>query len=333
MKKFIVFISALMSVLCVAFMAVGCNTPVCAKVYSGVDTPESSKYYNNGDLYLDEDDAVMYKYVDGAWVVVSNLKGENGTNGENGANGLNGVGISNITITYEHDDYGQEYVVYTFHYDNDTEQAVKVLLPQRGFAENGEDFIAEIANAQNGDTIHLTNDIVLAQGVVINKDITIELNGYSVSAPEDAVGDGVFHVVSGGKLTINGEGTIDGVNATEYAMAIWVDGGEAIINGGTYTNLNVSGTDTQYDLMYVKNGGKLTINGGTFVCKTPKWTLNNHDTKGGVIEVKGGTFVCYNPAKAESENPVANFVADGYNAVEYIEANGAWRTVVCEIAD
>ena len=237
-------------------------------------------------------------------------------------------GIVNVDFYVDFDEYGQEYTVYVFTYTDGTEQEIRTLVKKSGFANNAEEFTTELENAIDGTVIKLTGDIVLAQGVTIDKDVTIVLYGHSISAPTDEVGDGVFHVVEGGKLTINGDGVIDGTNVTEWAMAIWVDGGEAILNGGTYTNLSVQGTDTQYDLIYVKNGGKLTINGGTYTCKTPKWTLNNHDTKGGVIEVMGGKFICYNPAMSYTENPVASFVVDGYEAVEVLNEDGTWYTYV-----
>ena len=60
----------------------------------------------------------------------------------------------------------------------------------------------------------------------------------------------------------------------------------------------------------------LVINGGTFECITPKWTLNSHDSKKGNIIVTSGSFKGYNPAQSNSENPVANFVAEDKCAKE-----------------
>jgi hypothetical protein len=171
-------------------------------------------------------------------------------------------------------------------------------------------------------------EIMLPTAYVVDTTLTINLNGCTISTPNDTIGDGVFHVVAGGNLTINGEGTINGVGAGNYHMAIWVEGGKATINGGTYTN--VGATDfgvpgTQFDLMYVK-GGELVINGGTFTSETPKWTLNLKDTIPGTITVYGGTFLGYNPTESHTENPVANFIADGYVAI--LEGNN--YTVVAE---
>ena len=139
---------------------------------------------------------------------------------------------------------------------------------------------------------------------------------FNISLPTDTAGDGVFKIVEGGKLTINGEGVINGVGNNDYSMAIWVNGGECVINGGTYTNEG-AGTEDHYDLIYVK-GGKLTINGGTFKGQTPAWLVNTHDghRDTSTIVITGGTFYGFNPANNATENAGTNYVANGYIVVE-----------------
>lgn len=172
------------------------------------------------------------------------------------------------------------------------------------------------SNTIVGKTVTLAGNLIVPTGgIVVDADTTVNLNGKTVSAPADTAGDGVFHVVSGGTLTINGDGIINGVGRNNYSMAIWADGGQVVINGGTYVNEG-AGTDNHYDLIYAKNGGTVEINGGTFTCQTPNWTLNKHDSTNGTISVKGGTFYQYNPAVSNTENPTANFVADGYMVSE-----------------
>ncbi len=176
-------------------------------------------------------------------------------------------------------------------------------------------------------TISLSEDMVMEKdGMVIGNgvDLTINLNGYSISAPNDTKGDGVFHVTEGGHLTIKGEGTINAVGTTKWAMAVWADGGVVDIYGGHYTSTSHTGADTQYDMLYVKNNGTLNIYGGTFECKTPKWTLNSHDTQTGTINVCGGTFVNYNPAKAETEpGGLVSFVNDANYVVASLTKEGS----------
>ena len=175
--------------------------------------------------------------------------------------------------------------------------------------------LAEALTAvQDGNTVTLLADINTDSAFVINKTVTLNLNGFDVKTTEnDNSGDGVFYVVSGGDLTIYGEGEINGVGGNDYCIAIWADGGKVTINGGTYTNVG-AGDDDHYDLIYVKNGGSVAINGGTFIAETPAWTLNSHDTNKGTIIVYGGNFHDFNPYNNAAEGTNTNFVADGYHA-------------------
>ena len=156
----------------------------------------------------------------------------------------------------------------------------------------------------------LEYNLLVDKAIVIDYETTINLNGKTIALTEkDTSGDGIFWVKEGGKLTINGEGTLDATynGSTSYKIALWADGGKIIVNGGTYTNTSDANT-TQCDLLYVKNGGIIEINGGTFIASVPDWTLNSHDTKKGTFVVKGGKFYQYNPADNITENPTVSWV-------------------------
>lgn len=162
---------------------------------------------------------------------------------------------------------------------------------------------------------------------VITETVGIDLNGCTVSIPEDTTGDGVYMVPQGGKLIISGDGVINGVGKNDYNMAIWANGGDVIINDGTITNKGAAGNDnTHFDLVYAKNGSVVTINGGTFICETPQWTLNNNDSNPGKFVVKGGRFFQYDPSNSMTEptGAVNNFVAEGYKVIN----DGDWYEVV-----
>ena len=161
-------------------------------------------------------------------------------------------------------------------------------------------------------------DIVTDGPVTVDKQVTIHLGGKRITATNDKSGDGVFHVVAGGNLTLNGEGTVNALGPNDWCMAVWADGGTVTINGGTYTNVGAtSGDDSNhFDLIYVKNGGKVFINNGTFICQTVKWTLNSnniHD-KPGSFEVRGGSFYGYDPSNPQTDDPVISWCAPGYEA-------------------
>ena len=180
----------------------------------------------------------------------------------------------------------------------------------------------------NGGVINITKDTVLAgdaPALTITKDTTVELGNATITVPNDTVGDGVFYV-TGGVLVLNGNGTVNAVGSNDYSMAVWANGGDVIINGGTYTNVG-AGDDTHYDLIYAKNGGKITINGGSFKCETPEWTLNCRDDLQGSIVVKGGEFFEYDPSANTND---AIYVAPGYKVTSETRADGTWYIVVAE---
>ena len=81
--------------------------------------------------------------------------------------------------------------------------------------------------------------------------------------------------------------------------------------------------------IYASEGGNIVINGGTFKSVTPQWTLNVKDSDyssgASSITVKGGSFYKYNPAESYTEpNGPVSYVADGYTVMQ----NGDWYTVV-----
>lgn len=176
----------------------------------------------------------------------------------------------------------------------------------------------------NGQTITpisidvLDSDIMNDTAVDVSTSMAVNLNGHTISIPDDTEGNGVFHVMKGGYLSIEGKGTINGVGNNDYNIVIWSDGGRVVIEDGTFTNIGAKGKDdSHFDLIYAKNGGIVEINGGYFECETPKWTLNNNDSNPGTIIVKGGTFHKYDPSHSETEpgSTFTNFVAPGYKVV------------------
>ena len=167
---------------------------------------------------------------------------------------------------------------------------------------------------------------------------SIDLNNNNIDAPLFSESNGeiieggtdsyAFWVKEGGELVIDGEGLVK-TQPCKYSMAVWADGGNVTINGGTYENAGEGS-----DLIYASNGGNVTINGGTFKpCEKQSGvdgTKNTHsalnikdkDYQSGAssIIVKGGKFYNFNPANNLSEGPNTNFVAEGYESVE-VEPN------------
>lgn len=194
---------------------------------------------------------------------------------------------------------------------------------------------AAVAAAANGAIITVLNDCTADTAIVIaDKALTIDLNGKTVKSTGND-GNGVFWVKNDGVLTLEDSseaktGTVDGNGTSEYKMAIWADGGSVVINGGNYINVN-NGPDDQYDLIYVKHGGSIEINGGTFVCQTPRWTLNSHNTEKGTFEVKGGTFKDFNPAEVDTDDNVTTWCAEGYTAAQ--GQDGYWTVAAIPVSN
>lgn len=182
-----------------------------------------------------------------------------------------------------------------------------------------------IAAATDESTIKIIADIDTDGAFVIEKTVTIDLNGKTIATTEnDKSGDGVFWVKTGGTLTINdtvGSGVINGVGGNGYNIGIWALGGRVIINGGNFTNEGATddGPDgDHFDLIYAKNGGIVEITGGTFKCQTPKWTLNSYNLQNGTpgtFVVTGGKFYQYDPTNINTDDqPVTNWCPAGYKA-------------------
>ena len=205
-----------------------------------------------------------------------------------------------------------------------------------------------VAAVAEGKDVVLEQNITLDKPVIVEPvttkageaaafEVTIDLNGKNINAPlfaesNGAVNEGTtdsyaFWVKEGAKLTINGNGNVT-TQACTYSIAVWAQGGEVVINGGTYANAGEGS-----DLIYASAGGKVTINGGTFKANKKQAgvegnnneysALNLKDNTGSTIIVYGGTFYNFNPADNLSEGPGTNFVATGYNVVQ----SGEWYTV------
>ena len=180
--------------------------------------------------------------------------------------------------------------------------------------------VEELANAiAAGGNVSIAENIDAPTGFEVKVDTVITNNGV-ITVSEDTIGDGVFKVTAG-TLTLNGQGTINGLGANAYSMAVWAtENGKVIINDGHFTNIGASSDfdSEHFDLIYASGNGQIEINGGEFECETPAWILNikDKDRETASIVVKGGKFHGFNPADCASEGEHTNFVAPGYKVVE-----------------
>ena len=190
-----------------------------------------------------------------------------------------------------------------------------------------------VADADNSSTIKLYSNFDLPTAVEINKEITVDLNGKTLTATSDTAGDGIFMTTGNGKLIIDGNGVINSTCQTNnYSMAIFAkDDSQVFINNGTFINFGAKHTSmvdgkivaNNNELIYARDNAVITIIDGTFIGNTTnvhygaKFTLNLKDNHPARIVVKGGTFTAFDPSCADTEpgEPVS-FVANGFKVVK-----------------
>ena len=177
-----------------------------------------------------------------------------------------------------------------------------------------------IDDAQPGGTVTLDEDIAITAPIVINKQITLNLNGKKISASSAIWNDtetinnwSLISVRENGNLTITGNGTLQAFENDSYAVDV-MDGGSCTIENGTFIG-NIHS-------IYVFDG-TLVVNGGTFSVQQKysetqpyQFVLNCYDTNYKVgsaqITVYGGSFKGFNPRDCEAEGAGTNFCAPGY---------------------
>ena len=177
-----------------------------------------------------------------------------------------------------------------------------------------------LSAAKNGGTLTLSADVVVPETIIIEKDLTLNLNGKTIKnelgTKASAVGTDVIIVNKDATLTIEGDGTIEAVSGNDgYAI---ISEGIVYIKGGTIK----SGVDENNEpnaVVYARGEGKVYVYGGEFPNEyNSKYVLNKKDgdRDNTVIEVRGGKFQNFNPADNAAEGPNTNFMAEGYGVSE-----------------
>lgn len=140
-------------------------------------------------------------------------------------------------------------------------------------------------------------------------------------------GDGIFDLEEGSELIINSDGTIENdVDETDgsitnlgYIFRLKDNSKLTLLSGNYYAGLTIvqaAGTSEakiysgNYDVyQYYYNGSQYVLN------------YIDADKETAEIIVYGGSFVNFDPSHSTSENPAANFVAEGYEVIETTDEN------------
>ena len=245
---------------------------------------------------------------------------------ETAGNEYQGLSIDGVAITvyatqytYEYDSEGKDY---------DKDATFYPVIDLAGL----KDALAVGGNVSVNADVTVSNTDDLASRTIIKVPTTLNLEK-KILSPDDMGNNNTNFtaLIVAADTTINAgpEGGIDTGKNGAYAINV-MSGAKLVINGGSYYG---GGTAIQVQK------GELEINGGFFAVEPydnpaygNKFLLNCVDAafKDGTakISVKGGTFVNYDPSDSASENPVANFVADGYSVVSEKHGNDTWYTVV-----
>lgn len=138
-----------------------------------------------------------------------------------------------------------------------------------GIADNAEQLIALIAE---GGVVTLGADIDLDEPVSIDNDLTLELNGHTITGTAASKSAYLFSA-NGAKLTLKGPGLL----TVSGRIALANDGGEIVVESGSYASNDVAFT--------AGSGGKVTMNGGEINAVEGGITAPSGH---GTIEVNGG---------------------------------------------
>lgn len=225
-------------------------------------------------------------------------------------------------------------------------------------AETPEEYKANVnkllAALRKDGSIKLDRDLETTSYYIMTKKNTeVDFNGHEIisggSKNYDAVQfqgskvvlkNGIIRDAKNNSVECNPAGTVLFVNKNadltlenmdiKGIYPIWSNstGNTITIKSGKYVS-------TVSQVVYVqKAGSKVIIEGGEFCapdynnknyCLNLKDGIASQETYRDCIEVKGGRFIGFNPAEAKCENPIANFVADGFKSVE-VEPN-IWEVV------
>ena len=190
-----------------------------------------------------------------------------------------------------------------------------------------------IEDAQPGDTVTLGGDIAITAPVVINKQITLDLNEKTIYAKKDIWNEvagrwSLISVGENGDLTVTGNGTLQAKKDDTYAID--VNGGSCTIQDGTF----VGNVHAVYVLQ-----GTLVVNGGTFSVqqkyqdetKAYEFVLNcfdaNYKNGSSSITVNGGTFANFNPANCKAEREGTSFMSSDCESTSSKEGETTYWTV------
>ena len=143
-----------------------------------------------------------------------------------------------------------------------------------------EELTAAIADV-NFDTVRLTGDISISSTLTVNRTVTLDLNGYTLTSG-DTECDDIFSVNEHGNLTVKDSGTGGKIDGQNKNCGFSINGGILTLKSGTIINCMTDGDGGAVD---ISDGGKFEMSGGAITnCKAS-------DDSGAVDIGNGCTFI------------------------------------------
>ena len=149
------------------------------------------------------------------------------------------------------------------------------------------------ANAEEGSTITLLRDVELTSGIDVTNDVTLDLNGQTITISKDPSVRNAFIVNSGDvTFTIRDSGHTGAIrsNRTDNSNVISVSNGNLIVESGNISN--------QWYVIYVSGSGHATVRGGTLTSEVASVLSTNGSNSespdysdNAVMNVEGGKLV------------------------------------------
>ena len=190
------------------------------------------------------------------------------------------------------------------------------------------------AVAEGGD-VRLTQDIALpTDGLAVNANASIDLNGYTLTVAESNFVNNATLVVSNG--TISGSNTQVGrraiVNKGNLTMnnvtvaQVYEAGGSAINNDGATAVAVLNNVTVLAENMGIsnKNGATMTINGGNFVGNGKGASYAIVNQLGSTMTINGGTFEGGHGVVSSTENSVTTLNAGTFHCTCTYTGNSDW---------
>lgn len=196
---------------------------------------------------------------------------------------------------------------------------------------------ALIDNAIENTVVKLTSDVVITEPTIVSKNITIDLNGYTIKNTEDIWNEStrawsLISVRNGGILTLldssdAGTGTLYAKENDCFAVDVR-DGGMLIIESGTYIG-NISSVYVHSGIAYI-NGGYYKVQQTSGINGYGE-TINCYDAnfKNGTAKVivSGGSFYNFDPTDSAEPADCNQSYLSKNTKMEYDEESKSYKII------